>query len=119
MIAVEELDRGQIGEMAIDRLLDKDLAAAGLLLGIGLDAAKVGIGKGGLHFGQRARHGGGAALVLGADEVAAARQRLARRLGKSVQARAGGDDRAIERYGFGDRPSLSSSSAFLSSAGTK
>ena len=82
-IPVEEFDRGQIGEMAIDRLLDIDLAAAGLLLGIGLDTAQVGIGKGGLHLGQRARQGGGAALVLGADQLAAARERLPRRLGQA------------------------------------
>ena len=68
MLAREEFERRQIGEMAVDRLLHIDFPAAGALLRIGHGAVEVGAGPGGLELGKRAFERGGAAIVVGPDQ---------------------------------------------------
>ena len=110
MVPREEFDRGQIGEMAADRLLHIDLAPAGPLLGIGLGAMEVRAGIGRLDLGERAapaRRRGGRRRPA----PARARARSAWRTG-SGRPSTSGPAAMIARYiasDSGRRPSLSSS----------
>ena len=87
--------RRQIGEMAADRLLHIDLAAAGPLLGIGVGAVEIGV-RDRPRGPRRAGRSRAAArrVVVGPDQLEPVRERLARRLGQAVGVRADGDDRA-------------------------